>query len=90
MLSVKQGSIKYHFLSLSYDSTWDWTQVPRLLANTLLIKPMAQLLPYWELSTLAKELMAATHVIQSSSDKLNTPVSDSAKCKEMKANTKMC
>ena len=27
MLSVKQGSIKYHFLSLWYDSTWDWTQV---------------------------------------------------------------
>ena len=29
MLSVKQGGIKYHFLSLWYDSTWDWTQVPR-------------------------------------------------------------
>ena len=27
MLSVKQGSIKYHFLSLWYDSTWDRTQV---------------------------------------------------------------
>ena len=27
MLGVKQGSIKYHFLSLWYDSTWDWTQV---------------------------------------------------------------
>ena len=26
MLSVKQGSIKYHFLSLWYDLTWDWTQ----------------------------------------------------------------
>ena len=25
MLSVKQGGIKYHFLSLWYDSTWDWT-----------------------------------------------------------------
>ena len=23
MLSVKQGGIKYHFLSLWYDSTWD-------------------------------------------------------------------
>ena len=23
MLSAKQGSIKYHFLSLWYDSTWD-------------------------------------------------------------------
>ena len=27
MLSVKQGSIKYHFLSLWYASTWDWTQI---------------------------------------------------------------
>ena len=27
MLSVKQGGIKYHFLSLWYDSTWDWTSV---------------------------------------------------------------
>ena len=24
MLSVKQGGIKYHLLSLCYDSTWDW------------------------------------------------------------------
>ena len=24
-LSVKQGGIKYHFLSLWYESTWDWT-----------------------------------------------------------------
>ena len=27
MLSVKQGGIKYHFLSLWYDLTWDWTPV---------------------------------------------------------------
>ena len=27
MLSAKQGSIKYHFFSLWYDSSWDWTQV---------------------------------------------------------------
>ena len=27
MLSVKQGGIKYHFLSLWYDSTWDRTSV---------------------------------------------------------------
>ena len=27
MQSVKQGGIKYHFLSLWYDSTWDWTLV---------------------------------------------------------------
>ena len=29
MLSVKQGSIKYHFLSLCYDTTLHWTQVSR-------------------------------------------------------------
>ena len=27
MLSVKQEGIKYHFLSLWYDLTWEWTQV---------------------------------------------------------------
>ena len=27
MLRVKQGGIKYHFLSLWYDSTWGWTLV---------------------------------------------------------------
>ena len=33
MLSVKQGSIKYHFLSLWYDSTWDWTQISRVIGE---------------------------------------------------------
>ena len=33
MLSVKQGGIKYHFLSLWYDSTWDWTQVSRVIGE---------------------------------------------------------
>ena len=27
MLSLKQGGIKNHFLTLWYNSTWDWTQV---------------------------------------------------------------
>ena len=27
MLTVKQGGIKYQFLSFWYDSTWDWTSV---------------------------------------------------------------
>ena len=31
MLSVKQGNIKYHFLSLWYDSTWDGTQVSQAI-----------------------------------------------------------
>ena len=33
MLSVKQGSIKYDFLSLWYDLTWDWTQVSRAIGE---------------------------------------------------------
>ena len=33
MLSVKQGGIKYHFKSLWYDSTWDWTQVSRAIGE---------------------------------------------------------
>ena len=33
MLSVKQEGIKYHFLSLWYDSTWDWTPVSWAIAK---------------------------------------------------------
>ena len=33
MLSVKPGGIKYHFLSLWYDSTWDWTPVSRTIGE---------------------------------------------------------
>ena len=36
MLSVKQGGIKYHFLSLWYDSTWDWTLVSRAIIDTFI------------------------------------------------------
>ena len=35
MLSIKQGNIKYHFLSLWYDSTWDWIQVSRAIDSAL-------------------------------------------------------
>ena len=31
MLSVKQDSIKYHFLSLWYNSTCDWTSVSQTI-----------------------------------------------------------
>ena len=31
--SVKQGGIKYHFLSLWYDLTWDWIQVSRAIGE---------------------------------------------------------
>ena len=47
MLSVKKEGIKYHFLSLWYDSTWDWTRVSRSIgelsnhyANVQLCKEM--------------------------------------------------
>ena len=33
MQSVKQGSIKYHFLSLWYDSIWNWTQVSQAIGE---------------------------------------------------------
>ena len=33
LLSVKQGGIKYHFSSLWYDTTWDWTQVSRTIGE---------------------------------------------------------
>ena len=33
MLSVKQGGIKYHFLSLWHDSMWDWTQVSQAIGE---------------------------------------------------------
>ena len=41
ILSVKKGGIKYHFLSLLYDSTCDWTQGPGPLANTLTARSMS-------------------------------------------------
>ena len=33
MLNVKQGGIKYHFLSLCYDSTWNWTPVSQTIGE---------------------------------------------------------
>ena len=33
ILSVKPGGIKYQFLSLSYDSTWNWTPVSRAIGE---------------------------------------------------------
>ena len=33
MPCVKQGGIKYHFLSIRYDSTWDWTAVSRAISE---------------------------------------------------------
>ena len=33
MESVKQGGIKYHYLSLCYDSTRDWTPVSQAIGE---------------------------------------------------------
>ena len=33
MLRVNQGGIKYHFLSLWYDLTKDWTQVSQTIGE---------------------------------------------------------
>ena len=33
MLSVKQDGIKYHFFSLWYDTTWDWTSVSQTIGK---------------------------------------------------------
>ena len=34
MQSVKQGGIKYYFLSLWYDSTWDWSTDSRTIGES--------------------------------------------------------
>ena len=33
MQSVKQDRIKYHFLGLWYDSTWDWTPASQTIGE---------------------------------------------------------
>ena len=43
MLSVKQGGIKYHFLSLWYDSTWDWTPVSRPIGEYSTTGPISDI-----------------------------------------------
>ena len=43
MQSVKQGGIKYHFFSLWYDSTWDWTPVSLAIGEHSTTKPMGWL-----------------------------------------------
>ena len=37
MLSVKLVFMKYHFLSLWYDMTWDWTQVSQAIGIIIII-----------------------------------------------------
>ena len=40
MMSLKQGGIKYHFLSLWYGSTWGWTPSRGSVANALTNRPI--------------------------------------------------
>ena len=45
LLLMMQGGIKYHYLNLWYDSTWNWTPVSRSpgpLANTLPTSPKSR------------------------------------------------
>ena len=42
ILSIKQGGIKYHFLSFRYDSIWDWTAVPRGISEHSTTTPMGR------------------------------------------------
>ena len=40
MLRVKLGGIEYHFLSLWYDSTWDWTLVSQAIGKHSTHRPL--------------------------------------------------
>ena len=63
MLSVKQGGIKYHFLSLWYDRTWDWTVAFAILPRPVMwlkltswhhCKWISVLFTTWRLSALTQ------------------------------------
>ena len=42
-LRCREDGIKYHFLSLWYDLTWDWTPVSWTMANRLVIPALSEL-----------------------------------------------
>ena len=44
MLSVKEGVIKYNFLSLWYDSTWDLTPVSQAIGEYSTHRPLTKLM----------------------------------------------
>ena len=43
MLSIKQGGIKYYFLSFWYGSTWDWAPVSRTIGEHSNHNPVSKL-----------------------------------------------
>ena len=62
MLSVKQGGIKYHFLSLWYDATWDWTLVSRTIGEHS--THLANELPTSELFVIFKKITSILLIYQ--------------------------
>ena len=51
MLSVKKDGIKYHFLSLWYDSTWGWTPVDLYYNDPIFVRchNKAKIAHRWEI-----------------------------------------
>ena len=45
ILSIKQRSVNYHFLSLWYDSTWDWTPICQAIGEYF-----SHFILFWSLS----------------------------------------
>ena len=45
MVSVKQGGITYYFLSIWYDSTWDWTPFCRTIGEHSIIRDRLDRIP---------------------------------------------
>ena len=69
LLSVKQGGIKYHFWSLWYDSTWDWTPISRtiyscankwLLNRNVYFKPNIQFALFFSITVRESRLISAS------------------------------
>ena len=56
VLSVKQGGIKYHFLSLWYDSIWDWTPVTRTISEHS--TPKTELLEFFSITKIENQRYA--------------------------------
>ena len=55
LLSVKQGGIKYHFKSLWYDVTWDWTPISRTIDEHPIHKPIYYNFDFKKLTTKSED-----------------------------------
>ena len=95
MLSIKQGSIKYHFLSFWYESTWDWTLISWAIGKhsnhyangsvNIYIYIYIYIYKYIEHSGKAIN-RCHSHTVKLFIE-LSTLVSGKAKCKQTKATT---